>query len=72
MPPTPSQLLSAYLTIHAASKIQKKRMLAFYNGGENAGASQSWRHLQVVGVDKDDGIPMDEWMEGLEVERKGE
>lgn len=46
-------------------------MLAFYNGGEGAGASQTWRHLQAVEVPGNDGAPLEEWVEGMEVERKG-
>jgi len=46
-------------------------MLAFYNGGEGAGASQTWRHLQCVEVPGNEGAPLEEWIEDLEVERKG-
>jgi ATP adenylyltransferase len=72
-PPTPHQLLLTYLTIHAASKnsTNRKRLLAFYNGGEGAGASQTWRHLQCIEVPRNEGAPIEEWVEDLEVERKG-
>jgi len=47
-------------------------MMAFYNGGEGAGASQTWRHLQCIEVPSMEGAPIEEWVEDLEVERKGQ
>lgn len=45
-------------------------MLAFYNGGTGAGASQSWRHLQCIETDPMYGSPIEEWVRDLQVERK--
>jgi ATP adenylyltransferase len=66
-PPTPHQLLIAYNTLLVASQhpSEPRRLLAFYNGGTGAGASQSWRHLQCVQVPERLGAPVDSWMRGI-------
>lgn len=46
-------------------------MLAFYNGGEGAGASQKWRHLQFVEA-PGGKAPVEEWIQGAQFERLGE
>lgn len=45
-------------------------MLAFYNGGEGAGASQKWRHLQFVEV-PGGRAPVEEWIQGMQFDRLG-
>jgi hypothetical protein len=44
---------------------EPRRLLAFYNGGTGAGASQSWRHLQVISVNERLGAPVETWMRGV-------
>ncbi|OCF33148.1 hypothetical protein I316_05193 [Kwoniella heveanensis BCC8398] len=70
LPPTPPQLVLAYNLIQAASRhpTRPKRLLGFYNGGEGAGASQSWRHFQVIEV-PGGRAPVEEWVQGVQVDR---
>ncbi|WVR03402.1 hypothetical protein IAU60_000393 [Kwoniella sp. DSM 27419] len=70
LPPTPPQLATAYNLIQAASRhpTRPKRLLGFYNGGEGAGASQTWRHFQVVEV-PGGRAPVEEWVQGVQVDR---
>ena len=73
MPPTPHQLALAYTLLLAASRhpVRPRKLLAFYNGGAGAGASQTWRHLQFVEV-PGGRAPVEEWAAGLNIDRKGE
>ncbi|KIR52043.1 hypothetical protein I315_05333 [Cryptococcus gattii Ru294] len=70
LPPTPPQLALAYNILLAASRhpIRPSKMLAFYNGGEGAGASQKWRHLQFVEA-PGGKAPVEEWIQGVQFER---
>ncbi|ESK96618.1 5-p-4-tetraphosphate phosphorylase [Moniliophthora roreri MCA 2997] len=52
-PPTPSDLVSAYALLVAASKA-RKNMIAFYNCGDLSGASQPHKHLQFIPLENDD------------------
>lgn len=74
LPPTPAELLTTYNMLLAASEHPDapRRCFAFYNGGPGAGASQSWRHLQVIEVPKRAGAPVEGWVSRLQVETKGE
>ncbi|EIW73171.1 hypothetical protein M231_07447 [Tremella mesenterica] len=69
LPPTPHQIALAYTILLAASRhpAKPRRMLAFYNGGVGAGASQSWRHIQLVDVVRP---PVEDWFAGVKFERK--
>lgn len=67
LPPTPPELARAYSLVQAASK-KGGKLLAFYNGGPGAGASQTWRHVQFVEGD----APVEEWVRKISFERKGE
>ena len=73
LPPTPHQLALAYTTLLSASRhpIRLRRLLAFYNGGEGAGASQKWRHIQFVET-SGGRAPVEEWVQGIRVDRPGE
>ncbi|KAJ9125933.1 hypothetical protein QFC24_002718 [Naganishia onofrii] len=66
-PPSPHELLQAYNMLYIASQhpSEPRRLLAFYNGGTGAGASQSWRHLQVISVNERLGAPVETWMRGV-------
>lgn len=66
-PPSPDQLLIAYNTLLVASQhpTEPRRLLAFYNGGAGAGASQTWRHLQCIQVPERLGAPVEGWMRGI-------
>ncbi|KAJ9102558.1 hypothetical protein QFC21_002959 [Naganishia friedmannii] len=57
----------AYNMLYIASQhpSEPRRLLAFYNGGTGAGASQSWRHLQVISVNERLGAPVETWMRGV-------
>jgi ATP adenylyltransferase len=67
LPPTPGQLAQAYAFLLAASR-ERRDLLAFYNGGPGAGASQRWRHLQFVEA----RAPVESWVRGMVFERPGE
>lgn len=67
LPPTPDQLAHAYSFLQAASR-ERKDLLAFYNGGPGAGASQRWRHIQFVEA----RAPVTEWVRSMVFERQGE
>ncbi|KAK4687820.1 sulfate adenylyltransferase (ADP) / ATP adenylyltransferase, partial [Tremellales sp. Uapishka_1] len=71
LPPTPHQLALAHSILVAASKhpTNPRRLLAFYNGGSRAGASQNWRHIQFVDVSKVGKAPVEEWVQGLSFDR---
>ncbi|WVF66315.1 hypothetical protein IAT40_001055 [Kwoniella sp. CBS 6097] len=71
LPPTPPQLVLAYNLIQAASRhpSRPKRLLGFYNGGEGAGASQSWRHFQLIEVPGGIRAPVEEWVQGVQIDR---
>lgn len=70
LPPTPHQLALAYLLMVAAARhpSRPRRLMAFYNGGEGAGASQSWRHLQFI--ETKDRAPIEDWTDGVKFGRK--
>ncbi|WVN85968.1 uncharacterized protein L203_101126 [Cryptococcus depauperatus CBS 7841] len=71
LPPTPPQLALAYLILLSASRhpTRPRKMLSFYNGGEGAGASQPWRHLQFIEVPSG-RAPIEEWIQSMSFERK--
>ncbi|KAG5647029.1 hypothetical protein DXG03_001399 [Asterophora parasitica] len=56
-PLLPSDLVQAYLLLVAARKAGK-HYFAFYNCGENSGASQPHKHIQFIPVE-DDGPPIE-------------
>ncbi|CAD6574181.1 MAG: bifunctional AP-4-A phosphorylase/ADP sulfurylase [Tremellales sp. Tagirdzhanova-0007] len=70
LPPTPHQLALAYTILLSASRhpTRPRRLLAFYNGGEGAGASQTWRHLQFVET-PGGRAPVEEWVQGMKFDR---
>ncbi|KAF8973074.1 ATP adenylyltransferase-domain-containing protein [Flammula alnicola] len=57
-PLMPSELVQAYLLLCAARKSGKK-FFAFYNCGDNSGASQAHKHLQFIPLDTEDGPPIE-------------
>ncbi|BEI82587.1 hypothetical protein CcaverHIS002_0304550 [Cutaneotrichosporon cavernicola] len=63
-PPTPGQLAQTFAFILAANR-ERRDLLAFYNGGPGAGASQRWRHLQFVEA----RAPIESWVRGMTFER---
>ncbi|WOO84611.1 Protein APA1 [Vanrija pseudolonga] len=69
LPPTPGQLARTYSILQAAARSSpSQRLLAFYNGGPGAGASQRWRHVQFI--DAKGGVPLDDWVRGVTFERQ--
>lgn len=67
LPPTPPELARVFSLVQAATK-RGGRLLAFYNGGPGAGASQTWRHVQFVEGES----PVEAWVRNVTFERKGE
>lgn len=65
LPPTPGQLARAYSLLQASAR-NNKRLLAFYNGGPGAGASQRWRHIQFIEATP----PVEQWCRSLTFERQ--
>ncbi|PPQ98785.1 hypothetical protein CVT24_003343, partial [Panaeolus cyanescens] len=59
-PLSPTELLQAYLFLSAARKLGKQ-YFAFYNCGDNSGASQPHKHIQFLPLDEDceDGPPIE-------------
>lgn len=45
--------------------------MAFYNGGKGAGASQAWRHIQLIEVPGGQA-PVEEWVRDIKFDRQGE
>jgi len=56
-PLMPSELLQTYTMLLSARKIGK-RIFAFYNCGDNSGASQAHKHIQFIPIE-DDGPPIE-------------
>jgi len=57
-PLMPSELVQTYLLLSAARKSGKK-FFAFYNCGDNSGASQPHKHIQFLPLESQDGPPID-------------
>ncbi|RDB24926.1 Diadenosine 5',5'''-P1,P4-tetraphosphate phosphorylase 2 [Hypsizygus marmoreus] len=57
-PLMPSELVQAYLLLAAARK-SGRNFFAFYNCGDNSGASQPHKHVQFIPVDED-GPPVEQ------------
>nr|XP_019014367.1 uncharacterized protein I206_00449 [Kwoniella pini CBS 10737]OCF53148.1 hypothetical protein I206_00449 [Kwoniella pini CBS 10737] len=70
LPPTPPQIALAYHILLAGLRHPSKprKLLGFYNGGEGAGASQRWRHLQFVQV-PGGRAPVEDWCQGVQFSR---
>lgn len=48
--------------------MRPRKLLAFYNGGPGAGASQTWRHLQFIEIPSGTS-PVEEWTREISFER---
>ncbi|WWC85676.1 uncharacterized protein L201_000542 [Kwoniella dendrophila CBS 6074] len=70
LPPTPPQIAIAYNILLAALRhpTRSRKLLGFYNGGEGAGASQKWRHLQFVEC-PGGRSPIEDWCQGVTFSR---
>ncbi|WRT63522.1 uncharacterized protein IL334_000427 [Kwoniella shivajii] len=70
LPPTPPQIALAYNILLSASRhpTRPRKLLGFYNGGEGAGASQKWRHLQFVEC-PGGRAPIEDWVQGVQFPR---
>ncbi|TFK44348.1 ATP adenylyltransferase-domain-containing protein [Crucibulum laeve] len=66
-PLMPSELLQSYLIIDAARKAGKP-VFAFYNCGDNSGASQPHKHIQFIPLDSEDGPPIERVARTVNVE----
>jgi len=67
-PLLPSELVQTYLLLSAARKSGKK-FLAFYNCGDNSGASQPHKHIQFIPLDNEDGPPIDRLAKQAHIEQ---
>ncbi|KAF9567972.1 hypothetical protein CPC08DRAFT_757855 [Agrocybe pediades] len=57
-PLLPPELVQTYLLLSAARKAGK-RFFAFFNCGDNSGASQPHKHIQFMPVETEDGPPIE-------------
>ncbi|KAI0318386.1 HIT-like domain-containing protein [Amylostereum chailletii] len=67
-PLLPADLVQAYSILLAAKKAGK-HYFAFYNCGENSGASQPHKHLQFIPTEEDDGPPIELLAQAAELQR---
>ncbi|KAL0956341.1 hypothetical protein HGRIS_002491 [Hohenbuehelia grisea] len=69
-PLTPPDLIQAYSLLLAAKKAGKN-FFAFYNCGENSGASQPHKHIQFIPIDEsDDGPPVERLARKMKLEKE--
>ncbi|KAJ6500173.1 ATP adenylyltransferase-domain-containing protein [Mycena vitilis] len=57
-PLSPPDLVQTYLLLAAARKA-RHNLFAFYNCGDNSGASQAHKHVQFIPLEDEDGPPID-------------
>ncbi|KAJ7346927.1 ATP adenylyltransferase-domain-containing protein [Mycena albidolilacea] len=57
-PLSPPDLVQTYLLLAAARK-SRHNLFAFYNCGDNSGASQSHKHVQFIPLEDEDGPPIE-------------
>jgi len=57
-PLLPPELVQTYLLLLSARKLGKKHF-AFYNCGDNSGASQPHKHIQFLPLEDEDGPPLE-------------
>ncbi|KAJ7079070.1 ATP adenylyltransferase-domain-containing protein [Mycena belliarum] len=57
-PLQPSDLVQTYLLLAAARKA-RHNLFAFYNCGDNSGASQAHKHVQFIPLEDEDGPPIE-------------
>ncbi|KAJ7495961.1 ATP adenylyltransferase-domain-containing protein [Mycena galericulata] len=57
-PLMPSDLVQTYLLLAAARKA-RNNLFAFYNCGDNSGASQAHKHVQFIPLEDEDGPPVE-------------
>ncbi|KAI9463602.1 ATP adenylyltransferase-domain-containing protein [Lactarius psammicola] len=65
----PSDLVQAYLLLRAANKAGK-HLFAFYNCGEQSGASQAHKHLQFLPTADEDGPPIERLAKAARIEKE--
>ncbi|KAJ3514124.1 hypothetical protein NLJ89_g2560 [Agrocybe chaxingu] len=66
-PLMPSELVQTYLFLLAARKLGKK-FFAFYNCGDNSGASQPHKHIQFLPLDDASGPPIEKLARDAQLE----
>ncbi|KAJ7691257.1 ATP adenylyltransferase [Mycena rosella] len=57
-PLLPPDLVQTYLLLAAARKA-RRNLFAFYNCGDNSGASQAHKHIQFIPLEDEDGPPIE-------------
>ncbi|KAH9061312.1 HIT-like domain-containing protein [Lactarius vividus] len=67
-PLEPSDLVQAYLLLRAAHKAGK-HLFAFYNCGEQSGASQAHKHLQFLPTADEDGPPIERLAKAARIDK---
>jgi len=63
----PPELAQIYMLLDAGRKANR-RFFAFYNCGDNSGASQPHKHVQFIPIEGDDGPPIDGVAKALHLE----
>ncbi|KAJ7282976.1 ATP adenylyltransferase-domain-containing protein [Mycena rebaudengoi] len=66
-PLLPPDLVQTYLLLAAARKAHKN-LFAFYNCGDNSGASQAHKHVQFLPLEDEDGPPVEELARSVKLE----
>ncbi|KAH8990532.1 HIT-like domain-containing protein [Lactarius akahatsu] len=67
-PLEPSDLVQAYLLLRAANKAGN-HLFAFYNCGEQSGASQAHKHLQFLPTADEDGPPIERLAKAARIDK---
>jgi len=68
-PLDPSDLVQAYLLLRAAHKTGK-HIFAFYNCGDQSGASQAHKHMQFLPTESEDGPPIERLARAAHVDKE--
>jgi len=66
----PSELAQIYMLLNASRKA-KRPFFAFYNCGDNSGASQPHKHVQFLPIEGDDGPPIERLANAIHLESPG-
>ncbi|KAJ7747272.1 ATP adenylyltransferase-domain-containing protein [Mycena metata] len=69
-PLMPPDLVQTYLLLAAARKA-RHNLFAFYNCGDNSGASQAHKHVQFIPLEDEDGPPIEYLARSVKLETAG-
>ncbi|KAJ7772644.1 ATP adenylyltransferase-domain-containing protein [Mycena maculata] len=68
-PLMPPDLVQTYLLLAAARKA-RQNLFAFYNCGDNSGASQAHKHVQFIPLEDEDGPPVEYLARSVKLENR--